>query len=99
MTGESVVASEFERSDAPEGSLGTFDVFDAKGRLVRQVTLRGEGDFGEDGFHFVGDRLYVVTDLRSAREAWRGGGEDETEEEDEPVPMSVICYKLPPAAS
>ena len=52
--------------DMPEGSLGVFDVLDAKGRYVRQITVMGEGDPKTDGYYFVGNRLYVVTDLVQA---------------------------------
>lgn len=83
--------------DAPDGVVGVFDVFDEEGRYVRQVTLKGEGSFPSDGLHFVGERLYVVTGLQSARDAMFGGGSetDYDEEADEDLePMSVICYDL-----
>jgi hypothetical protein len=83
--------------DARDGVVSAFDVFDADGRYVRQVILKGEGSYPNDGLHFVGERLYVVTGLQSARDAMFGvGGEvnydDESEEDLEP--MSVICYDL-----
>jgi len=77
----------------PEGALGVFDVFDDDGRFVRQVTLMGEGNPHEDGLHFVGDRLYVVTDLISAAVALQGGGVGGDDEE-EAEPMAVICYRI-----
>lgn len=79
--------------ERPEGALGVFDVFDAAGRFVRQVTLMGEGDPRQDGLHFVGDRLYVVTDLISAAVALQGGGVGGDVEE-EAEPMAVICYRI-----
>ena len=82
--------------DAPEGAIATFDVFDQSGRFTRQVTLIGEGRFRDDGFHMVNDRLYVVTGLRSARQAMFGGGEVSGGEETDEKPMSVICYDLSP---
>lgn len=85
--------------DAPEDILATFDVFDEEGRFVQQVTLKGEGSLPGDGLHFVGNRLFVVTGLLSARAAMFGGGEasgasvaEETDEDLEP--MAVICYDL-----
>ena len=54
-------------ADVRRGRVGA--VFDGDGRFATQVTLLGEGDFREDGFHVVGNRLYVVTGLRSARDA------------------------------
>lgn len=90
---------------APEGVLASFDVFDRAGRYLRRVHLRGKGDATEDGIFFVGDRVYVVTELLSARLADLGAGEDggaaEGEEAgaDEPEPMSVIAYALEEAAA
>lgn len=81
--------------DAPDGAIATFDVYDNEGRFTRQVTLEGEGDYKSDGFHFVKDRLYVVTGLRSAQRAmFGGGGEDEDESEEEDEPMGIICYDM-----
>ena len=77
----------------PAGTLGSFDVFDRDGRFVKRVTIKGEGDPHEDGYFFVGDRLYVVTDFLSAVLAMRGGAEG-VESEEEPEPMAVICYQL-----
>jgi hypothetical protein len=84
-------------NDRPDGSLGVFDVFDAKGHYVRQVTLRGEGNPQEDGYFFVKDRLYVVTGFLDAAIAAQGGGTEDTETEVEPDPMAVICYRLDPS--
>ena len=78
--------------DAPKGSLGVFDVFDRKGRFVQQVTLQGDGDPENDGFFFVDDRIYVVTDFLSAAMALQGGSDAEFEEDAEP--MAVICHRL-----
>lgn len=81
--------------DRPEGSLGVFDVFDADGRYATRVTLRGEGDPLKDGYTFAGDRLFVVTDQVEAEIATHGGrGEDAELGEDEPEPISVICYEV-----
>jgi len=75
--------------DRAEGTIGVFDVFDREGRYLREVTLLGEGDPRTDKLYFVGDRLYVVTDLQAATVASRGGAMD-----DDAEPMSVICYGL-----
>jgi hypothetical protein len=82
--------------DQPDGSLGVFDVFDAAGRFVRELTLLGEGDPIGDGFYFLGDRLYVVTDQLEANIASRGGhrGGKAAAEEEEPEPSAIICYAL-----
>ena len=80
--------------DHPDGSLGTFDVFDRTGRFVRQVTLQGEGEPLTDGYFFVKDKLYVVTDLLQAAMSLQSGGQAVPIGDDEPEPMSVICYKI-----
>jgi hypothetical protein len=81
-------------NDNPDGSIGIFDVFDAKGHFVRRVTLVGEGDPLTDGYYFVGDRLYVVTDLLQAYISLQSGGQSFQIGEEEPEPMAVICYEL-----
>ena len=80
----------------PDGALGVFDVFDAAGRFVREVTLLGEGDPLEDGYYFLGDRLFVVTGQLEANISSRGGrkGEQDGDDEEEPEPIAVICYGL-----
>jgi hypothetical protein len=81
--------------DPPEGSMGVFDVFDAQGRYTQQVTLMGEGNPLTDGYFFVGDRLFVVTDFLAAVMSAQGGNYAEAfGDESEPEPMSVICYEL-----
>jgi sugar lactone lactonase YvrE len=80
--------------DKPEGTIGMFDVFDSKGRFVREITLEGEGDPKTDGYFFVGSRVYVVTDLLQAAIAMQGGGESADLGDEEPEPMAVICYKI-----
>lgn len=75
-----------------DGVVAGYDIYDRDGRLVRQVSIRGEGSFDADGLHFVGDRMYVVRGLRSAQDAMHGeGGGDEDEDVG---PMAVICYDL-----
>jgi hypothetical protein len=84
------------QEDRPDGSLGVFDVFDRDGHFVREVTLMGEGDPNEDGYFFVGDRLYVVTGFLDAAMAAVGGGAEDSEDEEEAEPMAVICYQVGP---
>jgi hypothetical protein len=85
--------------DQPDGALGVFDVFDDEGHFVRQVTLLGQGDPLNDGYYFMGDRIYVVTGQLDANIASRGGRRGESEEEtEEAEPISVICYQLPQGA-
>ena len=95
--GEFWVLSSKGAFDVSKGVIATFDVFDGAGRLSREITLGGTGNWARDGFHLVADRFYVVTGLRSARRSMFGAGEGgEVEEEDEP--MSLVCYRLGAAA-
>jgi len=81
--------------DAQSTEIGAFDIFSKDGRLVSRVTIEGSGNFRQDGYHIVKDRLYVVKGMRSARMAMAGMGES-NEEEKETEPMSVLCYDLEP---
>ena len=79
-----------------DGVVGTWDVFDPQGRFVKQVTLKGEGNPRDDGYFFVGDRLFVVTDWLHALMALQGGGQaSEDEEEEEAELMQIISYRVP----
>jgi hypothetical protein len=82
--------------DAGDGAIATFDVFDAAGRFERQVTVMGDGDYREDGLHFVGSHLYVVKGLRSAQRAQAGGTEEELSDEEleNAEPVALVCYDL-----
>ncbi len=78
-----------------ENLFTSFDVYDRGGRYVQRVHLDIEGNAMQDGVFFAGDRLYVVTDLMSAFMSLLGadfGGLDE-----EPEPVSVICYAFQPS--
>ncbi|MBN2170953.1 MAG: hypothetical protein JW819_06520 [Candidatus Krumholzibacteriota bacterium] len=81
--------------DLPAGALGVFDVFDAQGRFVRQVTLTGEGHPRRDALAFLGGRLFVLKGSLEAAVAAEGGGADVAEAGSEAEAMSVICYRLP----
>jgi hypothetical protein len=81
--------------DNPEGTMGVFDVFDAKGRFVQQITIEGDANFTEDNYYFAGDRLVLVKGYRASRRAMFAdltGGEDGEDEDVEP--LSVVCYDL-----
>ncbi len=79
----------------PEGELGHYDVFDKNGKLARQVVLKGQGDPQQDGYFFVGDKLFVVTDFLDALMALQGGAGATEEADEEAAPMEIICYQLP----
>ena len=79
--------------DAPKDILGVFDVFDPKGRFVRQVTLEGQCDNENDAVFFVGDRIFVITEfLNAAMAAQGGGGTTDADADADAEPMSLICY-------
>ena len=80
--------------DLPDDTAGTFDIFDPEGRFARQVTLKLEGSPLTDGYYFVGDRFYVVTDLLQAAISLQSGGQSLDIGDEEPEPMGVVCYKL-----
>jgi hypothetical protein len=82
--------------DAPDGVLGTFDVFDGDGRFVRQTVLKGEGSIERDGLYFVEDQLFVVTSLVSARRSMYSGGDSSAEDDEDVEPMAIICYDMGP---
>ncbi|MEJ2721406.1 MAG: 6-bladed beta-propeller, partial [bacterium] len=77
--------------ELPDDVIGVFDVFDAEGRFVRQVTLKGQGNPLTDGYYFDGNRVYVVTDLLQAAISLQSGGQSFQIGEEEAEPMSVIC--------
>lgn len=80
--------------DAPPGVIGTFDIYDSGGRFSEQVTVRGEGSLRDDGIEIIGDRLYVVKGLRSARRAMFSMGDPESSGETDTEPVKVLCYNL-----
>ncbi len=78
-----------------DGELGRYDIFDRDGKLQRQVVLKGQGNAQKDGYFFVKDRLFVVTDFLDALMALQGGAGAVEETDEEAEPMEVICYQLP----
>lgn len=83
-------------AEPPDGAVATFDVFDAEGRFIRQVSIACDADYEGDGLHFVGDKLIVVKELRTSRRAMFAdltGGDDAADEGDV-EPLSVICYDI-----
>jgi len=78
--------------ELPDGSMTQFDVFDSQGRFVRQISIPGSMDPESDDIFLAGGYLLVVTDLASARDAWRGGGDEDVTLDAEP--MEIICYRM-----
>jgi hypothetical protein len=85
-------------NDQPAGTMATFDVFDANGRLVRTLSVKAPLDPRLDEFHMIRDQLVVVKSVRSARNAMLAemDEQDTTTGEDEPEPVSLVCYRLDP---
>jgi len=84
-----------------DGVIGVFDVYDAGGHFVKEVTVRGEGDARGDGLFFRGDRLYVVRHMLSGMRSMMAGGPGapepvDTDEDEDAAPIEVICYTVPP---
>lgn len=71
----------------------SFDVYDRDGRFVQRVHLDLEGDATTDEVFFVGGRVYLVTDLRSAWVSALALGDDLVEDAE---PVSIIAYTLAP---
>lgn len=83
--------------ELPEGILVVYDVFDEAGHFVRQVSVECPGDPLNDGLIFAGDdRVIQITGFVDAFIALQGGGAVETDEEEEPEPMEIICYNVIP---
>ncbi len=83
--------------DLPAGTIGHFDVFDAQGRYVQRVTLKGEGSFEEDRLVLAGECFFVIKQFAAAARAMRGAEaatEGEAAAEELPEPMSVLCYRM-----
>jgi hypothetical protein len=80
--------------DRPAGIMQTYDVFDAQGHFVKRVSAACPGDSQEDMLFFAGeDRVILVTGFLDAVRAMIGGGAT-GEDEEEPEPMQVICYRI-----
>jgi hypothetical protein len=82
------------RYEQPQGTMARFDVYDAEGRFQRRVSLQMPGNAVDDGLFFVGERVYVVTDLFGAVMANFGGDAVEEEEPLEAEPVTLVAYEL-----
>lgn len=82
-----------------DDTLGPFSVFGPNGELLREIRIDVPYDRAQDRYYFEGDRLYVVEEAIGAmRNAFGSFGAqieiDGAEEEDEPQPLSVVCYRM-----
>ena len=81
------------RWKADDGVMGVWDVYDSEGHYIKEVRVKGEGSPSEDGYFFVGDRIYQVTDLFSAAMSQIGMDEDGDTLE-APEPVRLVAWKL-----
>lgn len=79
--------------EQPEGVFFTWDVFDADGTFVRQVSALCPGDGVEDMMLWREDIAVQVTGFMDAVRSLQGGGAG-GEEDEEAAPMEVICYRV-----
>jgi len=92
--GSTWVATSRGKDDVGGASLGTYDIYDPKGRLVRQAKLDGQCNNADDAVFFVGDRVFVVTEfLDSVANARGSAAEEEDPDAEEAEPMTLICYR------
>jgi hypothetical protein len=80
-------------NDVGNDTLGTFDIYDPKGRFVRQAELMGQCDNDDDAVFFVGDKVFVITEFIDSVKNARGSAAGEEEDAEEPEPMAIICYR------
>jgi len=80
----------------PEGMIAVFDVFDETGVYIRQEQLPIDGNGVQDGIIFAGeDRLMLVKGFTDALVSLQTQGAGPTlDDDEEPAPMEVICYRL-----
>ncbi len=82
------------------GVFASYDVYDKQGRFVRRTHILLDGDAGEDGVFFAGNRLYRVTDLFGAAiAAFSSGGTGGETEQPESDPVTLIAYELGPSGA
>ena len=82
----------------PEDTLGTFDVFDAEGRFVRQVSIDVPFLGGSDEFEFIDDRLFLYEESRDARTSMYAGYgmeiQTDQETDGEIEPLTIWCWRI-----
>jgi hypothetical protein len=87
------VATSRGSADVGDDTLGTFDIYDPKGRFVRQAKLDGQCNNDDDAIFFVGDRVFVITEFIDSVANARGQAAGEETDTEEAEPMALICYR------
>ncbi|MFH0778056.1 MAG: hypothetical protein V2A71_05425 [Candidatus Eisenbacteria bacterium] len=75
------------------GNANVYDVFDKKGRFVRQAVLRGAKDPVEDYFYLLDQHALRITFGVNSLSAWVGSARDTSSTPQEAL-QTVICYHL-----
>ena len=80
----------------PAGVHSTWDVFDADGRFVEQISLACAGDGQRDTVLFPGgDLVLLVKEHDDAMDAFRGRGNNEADAADTDArSLEVVCYRM-----
>jgi hypothetical protein len=102
--GELWVSTSRGALEQADGTIGVFDVFDAAGRYIRQVSLPADFSPERDDFELIRDRLYVLKEGQMVPSyVSKSGGNTTYFDNDklagenadaEAAPMEVICYEL-----
>ncbi len=94
--------------NCPAGAIGTFDVYDAEGKFVRQLSIEVDYNPERDQYVLTDDRLFILKEaqMRPASTSTSGGGgtmmvmmsggsnNDDDDDTDTGAPPGVVCYKL-----
>lgn len=76
------------RADDPPEFFARIDEFDEQGRWVEQRRLLGDVDLDRDQLFLGANRLYVARNAHAAP--------DEDEDDLDPEPLHLVCYRLEP---
>ncbi len=87
-----------------EGTIGLFDVFDARGHFTHQTRLQVDYNPDRDNFELIGDRLFVfkegqmrpsfVSESDGMTLYYDNENLESVDQEDEEAQLAVICYQL-----
>jgi hypothetical protein len=75
--------------------MATFDVFDAEGVFIKQVTLEADQDGQRVGIFLAGEkRILVVRGYMDSLAAQFGNGTTLSDEDEQPQSPEIICYAI-----